>query len=176
MTQSLMIASTAFKANSFQKHRSKVILTGCFDVSFEIGHLDSKMDDILSALCSGESVGISSIFSTDLYPLLSKGFIQIQKALDNREAEAKPVTSDFLSVPSCNLVFPSTSGRVSSVAKTMPVDPLSATKRRNNDSGNEMKETTSSTPKPKASSTSTETKRITADTVNKEMTKKDTIQ
>ncbi|WVZ04632.1 hypothetical protein V8G54_017978 [Vigna mungo] len=177
MTQSLMIASTTLKANSFQKQRSKVILTRCFDFSFALGHFNSKIDDILSALCCGESVGTSSVFSADLYPSLNNGFIQIKKTLDNIEAEAKSVTSDFPSLPSYNLVSSSTSCRLSSVDKTIPVDPLTPAKRRNNDKGSEMKETTSSTLKSLLSFTSTMmTKRITAETVNNEVIKKFTTQ
>lgn len=46
---------------SFQKQRTSVVRTGCFDFSSGLGQFRSKRVDIVWARCSGESEGMSSI-------------------------------------------------------------------------------------------------------------------
>uniref|UniRef100_A0A7C8YN35 Uncharacterized protein n=1 Tax=Opuntia streptacantha TaxID=393608 RepID=A0A7C8YN35_OPUST len=166
MTQTRTIARKAVNATSFQKHLRRVVLTGFLHFSCGLGHLDSKSSDIRSALCSGERVGTSLIVRGALYPLLSKGFIHSQKALDVKEAVANPLTFDFSRSGSANK-FSSSSPKASCLTTIIPVDPLMPTMRRTLESTNEIKEIASSNLKAAPPGSPIDIQRIKAEATNK---------
>ncbi|KAI3667007.1 hypothetical protein L6452_42049 [Arctium lappa] len=62
----------------------------------------SKSNDIFSARCSGESVGMSSIVNAVLYSFFNNRFIHNQNVFETLEADTHPLTKDLLNFSSCS--------------------------------------------------------------------------